>query len=292
LLTIANPVGGANGGGNQFLGGGGGSVQVGNNAWSDYNGLVLSVNHRLSQTFSLLGNYTWSKCLDILDASGDYTGDSIEDPNNLRLDYGPCGQDYRNVENVSIVAKSRAKRFGRAFNAVLSNWQIAPLVHIQTGSVINVTAGSDLSLVDVNHDRPDLVPGVPVYLPSHAFHSKADIADEGYLNSAAFESITTAAGCANLTGCSALGTFGNVGKNAFHGRRSYQFDAEISRFFPISENVKLNFRVEAFNVLNHPNFNNPSAAFSSTGLGPSTSFGLISSAGAARVFQGSVKIIF
>ena len=56
--------------------------------------------------------------------------------------------------------------------------------------------------------------------------------------------------------------------------------------------MKLNFRVEAFNVLNHPNFNNPNAAFSSDGVKAASAFGLISGSGAARVFQGSLKIIF
>jgi hypothetical protein len=293
LLTIANPTGnGVNGGGNQFVGGGAGSVIVNSTAWSDYNGLVLSANHRLSSTFTLLANYTWSKCLDVEDAAGDLSGNALENPNNLRLDYGPCGQDFRNVENISLVATSRVKRLDRVANAVLSNWEFAPLVHIQSGSPLNVTAGSDLSLIDVNKDRPDLVPGVPVYLPSHAFHNVATEADEGYLNPAAFESVPTAAGCASLTPCSALGTFGDVGKNAFHGLTSYQFDAEISRYFPIHENVKLNFRVEAFNVLNHPNFSNPNAAFSSNGLTPAATFGLISGSSAARVFQGSLKILF
>lgn len=298
-LVVANPVGnGVNGGGAQILGGNGGSILINDNAWSDYNGLVLSVNHRLSSSFTLLGNYTWSKCLDVSDASGDVAGGTVMDPNDLRLDYGPCGQDIRNVENVSIVATSRVKRFDRPVNAILSNWEFAPLVHIQSGSPFNVTSGSDLSLIDVNSDRPDLVAGQPVYLPSHLFINSPTEADEGYLNPAAFETVANAAGCTSVTAsstvpyCPALGTFGTIGRNAFHGLRSYQFDAEISRYFPIHENVKLDFRVEAFNVLNHPNFNNPSAAFSSNGLTPSTSFGLISGSSAARVFQGSLKLLF
>jgi hypothetical protein len=294
-LTVANPVGnGVNGGGNQFVGGGAGSVLINSTAWSDYNGLVLSANHRLSSTFSLLGNYTWSKCLDVEDAAGDLSGNALENPNNLRMDYGPCGQDYRNVENVSLVTTSKVKRLDRIANAILTDWEFAPLLHIQSGAPLNVTAGSDISLIDVNKDRPDRVAGVPVYLPSHAFHNVATEADEGYLNPAAFESVPTAAGCTILTGCAALGTFGDIGKNAFHGLTSYQFDAEISRSFPIRESIKLNLRLEAFNVFNHPNFGNPNAAFSSNGLTPASSFGFISSTTGegARVFQLSGKIIF
>jgi hypothetical protein len=298
-LTIANPVGnGTNGGGNQFVGGAGGSVLINNIAWSDYNGLVLSLNHRLSSTFSLLTNYTWSKCLDVEDASGDVAADSFENPNNARLDYGPCGQDLRNVFNISLVTTSHVKRFDRVANAILSDWEVAPLVRVNSGPPVNVTTGVDTSLIDVNKDRPDRVAGVPVYVPSHAFHNTA--ADEGYLNPAAFETVAAAAGCTSITAsssvpyCPALGTFGNLERNSVNAPRQYQFDAEISRYFPIHENVKLNFRVEAFNVLNHPVFGNPSAGFSSNGVTAGGSFGLISSTAGEgpRVFQGALKILF
>lgn len=300
-LAVANPSGvGVNGGGNQILGGSGGSILINNIAWSDYNGLVLSLNHRLSQTFSLLANYTWSKCLDVEDASGDVAGNNFENPNNPRLDYGPCGQDLRNVENVSLVATSRVKRLDRVGNAILSDWEFAPLFHVQSGSPVNVTSGADISLIDVNKDRPDLVAGTPVYLPSHAFHNKSDAADEGYLNPLAFETVAQAAGCTTITPtaaaptyCSALGTFGTLERNSVNGPHQFSFDAEISRYFPIHENIKLNFRLEAFNVLNHPNFGNPNAGLTGDGVTRSASFGLISSTtGNARLFQGSVKILF
>ncbi|HTZ73016.1 MAG TPA: carboxypeptidase-like regulatory domain-containing protein [Candidatus Aquilonibacter sp.] len=294
-LTVDNPVGnGVNGGGNQIVGGGAGSVLINSVAWSDYNGLVLSVQHRLSSSFTLLGNYTWSKCLDVEDAAGDLSGNALQNPNNLRGDYGPCGQDLRNVFNASVVATSSVKRFDRAVNSILSDWEVAPLIRVNNGFPINVTTGTDLSLIDVNKDRPDRVAGVPVYLPSHLFINSATEADEGYLNPAAFVTPPTLAGCTSLTGCSALNTFGTLGKNAFPGPNQFQFDAEISRYFPIHENVKLDFRLEAYNVLNHPVFANPNAAFSSNGLTAGGSFGLISgtTGEGARVFQGALKLIF
>jgi hypothetical protein len=54
------------------------------------------------------------------------------------------------------------------------------------------------------------------------------------------------------------GTYGNISRNAFRGIPSYQVDAQISRIFPIHERLNLDLRLEAFNVLNHPNFSNPS----------------------------------
>jgi hypothetical protein len=292
-FTIANPVGnGVNGGGNQFQGGGAGSLMIDDTAWSDYNGMVLSLNHRLSSTFSLLANYTWSKCLDVVDAEGDTTN-TLENPNNLRLDYGPCGSDFRNVENVSMIAKSDFKSLNHVERAILNNWQFAPLIHINSGAPLNVVAGTDISLTDVGEDRPDLIPGVPIYVHHPIRNVAGSEANEGYLNPAAFETVPTAAGCTTLTGCSANGTYGTIGRNEFRGLANYQFDAEVSRYFPLHESVQLYFRLEAFNVFNHPDFSNPSGTFSSNGLTAGSSFGLITAqANQARVFQGCMKIIF
>jgi hypothetical protein len=160
---------------------------------------------------------------------------------------------------------------------LINNWEFAPATHIVSGAPINVTAGVDNSLTDVGNDRPNLVPGVPVYL-HQANRSGTGQTNRGYLNPAAFSQIPS----------TALGTYGNIGRNAFRGPAAYQFDAQISRIFPIYERLTTTVRLEAFNVLNHPNFSNPA-----TNLNTSSSFGQISAqSNAARVFQGSLKISF
>ena len=73
---------------------------------ANYNGLITTIQHRLSSSFSLLANHTWSKCLNVADAQGDYAGTNVENPSNPGFDYGPCGSDFRNVENIVLVAKS------------------------------------------------------------------------------------------------------------------------------------------------------------------------------------------
>jgi hypothetical protein len=106
-----------------------------------------------------------------------------------------------------------------------------------------------------------------------------------YLNPAAFAQVCQT-GATPLT-CSAYGTYGNISRNSFRGTPNYQFDAQVSRIFPIHERLNMTLRLEAFNVFNHPNFSTPSAGLTSS------TFGQISStANSARVFQGSVKFIF
>ena len=116
------------------------------------------------------------------------------------------------------------------------------------------------------------------------FHKATGEANREFLNPAAFAEIcpsNATAGCANA------GTYGNISRNSFRGPKTFNFDAQISRTFPIHESLNTTFRLEAFNVLNHPNFSNPTASLTSS------TFGQVSStSNAARVFQGSVKVSF
>jgi len=291
-LTIANPAQG-----NQIQGGGAGSNIVGDTATANYNGLVATLQHRLSATFNLLANWTWSKCLNIQDASGDYAGTNIENPNDPALDYGPCGSDYRNIENVSVVAKSAfTNHFNRFEKLLVNNWELAPLIHIQSGAPVNVTAGGDNSLTDIGNDRPNRVPGVDPYLHTK-IKSATGETNRGYLNPAAFAEVCPGNATA---GCAAAGTYGSVSRNAFRTPSFFQFDAQISRTFPIHERFSTVLRLEGFNVLNHPNFAFSSATQSLT----SSTFGQLSTTPSttstdppnptfsARVFQGSVKLVF
>jgi hypothetical protein len=277
VLTMANPAQG-----NQYLGGGGGSVTVGDTAYANYNGLVTTIQRRLSSSFSLLANHTWSKCLNVADANGDITGSPVENPSNMAMDYAPCGADYRNIENVVIVARSKFNFANRFESAILNGWEFAPLIHILSGAPVNVTAGVDNSLTAVGNDRPNLVPGVPVYARV-AFRKAAGATNRQYLNPLAFCTVGSTTGCA----IPAVGTYGNIGRNSFRGIPAYQVDSQISRIFPIHERLNLTLRLEAFNMLNHPNFSNPS---SSNPI--SATFGQVSGASSPRIFQGSAKFTF
>jgi hypothetical protein len=287
-LTIANPAQG-----NQIEGSGGGSVLVGDEGTANYNGMVATIQHRLSSTFSLLANNTWSKCLDIFDGEGDIASTEIENPNNPRLDYGPCGFDYRDVANVVIVARSDFHGFNRPVGMLINGWELAPLMHVTSGAPINVTSGQDNSLTDIGNDRPNLVPGVSPY-HKVKFNKASGEANREYLNPAAFAQVTAPCG-SNTNGCAQLGTYGNVSKNAFRTPPFFQLDSQISRVFPLHERLSLDLRLEAFNVLNHPDF--AVGSLGSNQAITSSTFGQVSStqstpSNQARVFQGSVKIVF
>jgi len=293
-LTVANPLQG-----NQYAGGNS-STLINYNGMSNYNGLISTIQHRLSSSFSLLGNYTWSKCLGLSDAQGDTAGNSFQNPNNPAGDYGPCGSDFRHVENIVLITQSKFPLTGiKAW--LVNNWIFAPLIHIQSGAPFTVRSGQDNSFTAVASDRPNLIPGVPVYLKQPIRRASGQ-ANRGYLNPAAFAQVT--AGCPTPLSpatCPGYGTYGNISKNSFRGPTNYQFDAQISRIFPIHENLAATLRLEAFNVLNHPNFNVPTGNTTGTPGGTtgqnadltSNTFGqIITTANQARIFQGSVKITF
>ena len=289
-LTQLNPVQG-----NFYAVGGGGtsSSQIINEGWANYNGLVATLQHRLSSTFSLLTNYTWSKCLNVQDAQGDVTTNITSQPFNLRADYGPCGSDYRHIFNTAVVAESRFHTANRLVRNVINGWQLAPIVHVTSGAPFNVTSGADNSFTSNGNDRPNLVPGVPLYLKTPL--RSANVASARlYLNPAAFSNVT--AGCPTVTGsstidvlrCPGYGTFGNVSRNAFRGPNYIQTDASLSRIFSVHEALKLQLRLEAFNFLNHPYFNTPTATLSSSTFGQVGS----TTGEGPRVFQGAVKFNF
>jgi hypothetical protein len=274
--------------GNSYSTGGGGSVLVSDEGMSNYNGLITSINHRLSSTFSLLGNWTWSKCLDLEDNQGDVATTTVENANNPPMDYGPCGFDYRHIENVVLVAKSDFGFGNRLEKLAVNGWEFAPLIHIQSGAAVNVTSGQDNSFTDVGNDRPNLVPGQPIYQKVQ-FRQQSGATNREYLNPLAFAQVTAACPTPiSPTTCPQYGTYGNVSRNAFRAPPALQLDAQVSRLFPIYETLTMDLRLEAFNALNHPNFGSPDAKVSDGTFGQISGTNLTS----ARVFQGALKFTF
>ncbi len=90
--------------------------------------MVLSVNHRLSSTFSLLANYTWSKCLDELDNQGDESGVSGETQIIRAWTTAHAASITGTSQISSIVAKSGFHFNNRVESLVLNNWEFGGTV--------------------------------------------------------------------------------------------------------------------------------------------------------------------
>jgi hypothetical protein len=237
---------------------------------ANYNGMLVSVEHRMASNFTILANYTWSKCLSDTDFDGDIRQSNYQNPVNPGADYSHCNFDVPHLFNLTAVALSHFS--GSWQQKIFGNWQIAPLVRISSGMPANITSGQDYSLTGTSMDRPNLI-GDP-YL-SHRTCTQAVCQ---WLNPASFVK-------------NAAGTFGNMPRNGVRTPTYFDVDAALSRIFPVTERWQIEGRFESFNLLNHPNFGN-SAGNLSTSLNSSSTFGRITAAGDPRIMQAALKIRF
>lgn len=237
---------------------------------ANFNGLILTANHRVANYFAVLANYTWSHCL----SNENYTGDNTppaQDPNNHAGDYGSCNFDTtRNLTISGVVTAPKLKQ--RALDYAAGGWQLSPIVTYRTGMPYTVTDGVDNSLSGIGQDRPNLVPGAGLY--SKNLYPGVGIKPL-WINASAYT-------------LSTLGTFGNERPLQARGPGFANVDLAISKHFPIYERAQFELRGEAFNALNHPNYSNPVTALNST-----STFGRITStANDARILQIAAKITF
>ncbi|MGA2887822.1 MAG: carboxypeptidase-like regulatory domain-containing protein [Terracidiphilus sp.] len=289
-LTIDNPVAGpyyAGGGTTSGIGSGAGSMFIMAGASATYHGIVASIEHRMSSSFVFMANYTWSHCIDISDNAADVSTITIQNPANIKGDKGSCGFDFRDIFNTSLVASSHFAVTGWK-GQVINHWEISPLVHATDGNPFTVTVGKDNSFTSIGNDRPNLS-GSAVYTHNKITQPTALGQYTYWINTAAFSTTP--------------GTFGSSGRFAYRGPKFFQADCDLNRSFPLREKFALDLRLEAFNVLNHPNFAAPGSSAGSNGyLGTSTpmsattNFGTINatmlSGGGARIFQGAMKVTF
>jgi hypothetical protein len=273
-------------GGKMYAGGGTGSMYIMSGAGASYNGLVASIEHRMSSNFVFMANYTWSHCIDISDNAADVSTITIQNPANPKGDKGSCGFDFRDIFNASLVAKSHFSWTGWK-GQVINHWEISPLVHATDGNPFTVTLGVDNSLIAVGNDRPNLT-GTPVYTKNKITQPVGGVYTS-YINKSAFTAAPS-------------GSFGSSGRFAYRGPKFLETDCAVNRSFSLYRAFVLNLRLEAFNLLNHPNFAAPGASTGASGyLGTASAmssgtFGTIGATmlngGGARIFQGAVKITF
>ncbi len=246
-------------------------ADYGDNA--NYEGVITSVQHRLTNNFTFLANYTWSHCTSEADFEGEVAGPSFMNPYNLAMDRGPCDFDVRNNANAAFVFTS--PQWGGPFwGKILGNWQIAPVFQAHSGLPINITSGQDNSKTGVGLDRPN-------YISGDVVNSSWGAGLPQYLNPGALTQNPT-------------GTFGDLGRNAVDGPGTLEVDAELSRIFSITERWRLEARAEGFNVINHTNFGNPNTTLSNTTFGQITSTQSTGPGqlGTNRILQFALKLHF
>jgi len=205
-----------------------------NGLTSDYGAVQLQFQRKLSHGLTALASYTWSHAIDY-------------GSNNAALQYQRGNSDYdvRHSASAALSYSLPSKFRNGLASAVFRNWGLDNRFTIRTGFPVTLRGPMtfDPATGKELYAGVDRVPGVPVYLYGNEFPGGRAV------NGSAF---APPAGC-DVQFCDNP-TVGNAPRNFVRGFGAWQMDLAVRREFPIFDKLKLQFRAEAFNVFNHPNF--------------------------------------
>jgi hypothetical protein len=208
------------------------------NGISDYKGLQFWVNRRFTDRLSYQVAYTLSQATSNVPLTS-FTS-ATTDSFNFNLDKGDSDLDRRHmlVSN-AVYALPSFKKWGSLASNILGDWQLNGIVTVLSGIPLDVSTGLSAHYFGLarpvpSGSRPDLVPGVPIYLHT------ADKTQ--YLNPAAFTA-------------PAPGQFGNLKRGAVRQPGIKNVDFSVAKNWKMRERYGLQFRAEMFNLFNHTNFN-------------------------------------
>jgi hypothetical protein len=255
------------------------TASVGN---MNYNALQVVLQKRYSHGLEAQVSYSFQKCMTNDDGyygtwgattqagpSGNYW-QNLYNPNG---DYARCYWDSTHVLSAYAVYDlpvGRGKQYGHdlpaAVNAVVGNWSINPIISWHSGFPLSLYGASN-SGTGSPENRPDCI-GAVQYPKTVSVQGLQWFAQGSFANAAA-------------------GTFGNCpAQGPVIGPGYADADISLQKNFPITENMKVQFRADFLNVFNHPNFAVPNDSCC-TGT-----FGVISGTQDAREMQFALKLYF
>ncbi len=221
-----------------------------NQSSSDYHALQTVYRRRLSEGLQAHASYTFSHSID--DDSDDSSNLLFTGAPDPRAERASSTFDVRHSVSGALTYDLPQPRRRRAVAAfILRDWSVDAIFRARTAAPINVLQTTGFIFGDlVEARRPDLVPGVPIYLDDE------DAPGGRRLNPEAFRATT--------------GRQGTLARNALRGFGLSQLDLAVRRQLVLSERVRLQLRAEVFNVFNHPNFGDPVSDLGSRLFGLST----------------------
>lgn len=261
---------------------------------SSYNALWVTSNLSTWHGLQFNASYTYSKSLDYTSQNG--LGVVVQNSFNPAGDKGLSDYDVRNRFSMNFLYSVPAFRHNRFFDG----WQLGSIFSAQGGNPINILAASAVknvniaSFTGVASIRPDLIGPVQIVsMPSAGgiIWFAGAVCDPGV----AACTPGTAFAVPDAAGNPKAFHFGNLGRNSIIGPGFTNVDFSLIKRTKITERFSHEFRVEAFDLFNHPNFGQPGRVAQ---VG-STSFGVISStrfpngdSGSSRQLQFAMKLLF
>jgi hypothetical protein len=234
-----------------------------------YHGMVVSLERRVTRGVSLNTNYTLSHCIGpyavLYGTLSLWPYETYTDPTNRDADRGNCETDRRHIFNVTSVAET--PQFANpTLRALATGWRLSGIYRWNSGSPLNIVAGTDRALNGIRDQRANQALQNP-------FSDRSAGPGARYLNPAAFA-------------IPALGTSGNIGRNSIQGPGNWAFDVALSRSFQFRETQRLEFRAEAFNLTNSFRPLNPNTTANNN------VFGVIRTSDDPRILQFALKYAF
>ena len=221
------------------------------NANSNYHSLQAKLERRFSNGLTFLAAYTWSHFIDNAEPVLDTSGAGIQNAFNLAAERGNSNYDVRH-RFVTSYAYELPFGPGKKFlskgvaAAILGGWQLNGILAAQSGNPFTPTYSVNVANISGGTQRPDrIASGVIPYgdrTASKWFDVSAFVSPPQY-------------------------SFGDSGRNILTGPRLFQWDSSLFKLVTVRERIRLQFRAEVFNILNHPDFAIPNASIGTTQAG-------------------------
>jgi hypothetical protein len=220
---------------------------IGSVGHSNYNALATKLTRRMAKGFSGLVSYTFSKSLD--------NGSGLRSPGEQlkpqkgdcwECEYGPSVFDVRHrlttsfLYEIPVGAGRKYLSQGGVLDVIAGGWQLGGMLRVSSGFPLSISTGIDRSNTAHGYDRPSAVPGVSWKLDNPS--------PEAWFNVSAYQ-------------MQPLGTFGNLGRATLTGPGIFTIDFSALKNFNLGGAGKYaQLRIEAFNLLNTPNFADPNTS--------------------------------
>jgi outer membrane receptor protein involved in Fe transport len=251
---------------------------------SNYNGLQITLEQRITHHVSAKGYYSWSKTLqsNTLDSTGGLNGTFL-DANYPQLEYRQrSDQDRRHMMTMSFVWKpDYFDHFNRFVRTTLNGWTVSGIWTANSGQPFTVTTGADNYFSGLGNNRPSIVPGKT----PHTLPNSSRVAEmKQWFDTSAYCRPGTDPGCPGL---GPLGLLGNSRPAQLDVPGYRNVDGSLFRNFAIHESLQFQLRGEVSNVFNLVNLGTPSAALNSATVAQINGGG-----GGQRIIQVGGRILF
>ncbi len=216
-----------------------------NGTRSNYQAFQAQLRRSLQHGLQLLASYTWSHSIDEGSNSISQAATNVVFGGEPKENRGPSDFDVRHAATGALTYNLPTPRRGSIAGVMLGGWSTDSIFQARTALPVTVIYSSAVFQQSRVLERPDVLPGIPLYLYSSQYPGGKAI------NPAAFAVVP------NDPNTHAPDRQGNLERNGLRGFGAWQWDFVLRRQLTLREGVNLQFRAELFNLLNHPNLGSP-----------------------------------